>query len=107
MPEEVIEIEGKKYKLTPIEDDDLLDSFTPSLPKPQPEEPVELVDATPKVKGPIEMMKETASRITEARVSKIIKGAKMNKEYEVKIGRDVSNPKYFYGEVGDDIGKEE
>jgi hypothetical protein len=112
--QKIIEIEGKKYLATSIEDKDenLLDSFSPSFPSSQPEipeEPVELVDATPKIKGPLEMMKETAARITEARVNKMLEGAKVRNDYDTKIGREVSNPKFYYGEGAADVtgGEEE
>ena len=111
--DKIIEIEGKKYKLTPMDDEELLDSFgsftSPQETQTHPEEPMEFVKAEPKIKSPKEMMMETAKRITEARVKRITLNARTREEYNAKVGRDVANSKFFYGEGAADFtgGEEE
>ena len=82
--------------------EDLVAEFIPSEKEETPD--IKVQKAEPKIKSAQDMMIETAKRIGEARVKKAISNAKVKREYDVRIGKEVYNPNFFYGE-GESEGK--
>lgn len=117
--EDTIVINGKEYRLTPVEDGPqaLVDQFKPptttSAPPKQekrPESPpiVEEIETdTPnvKIRTPSEMIMKSAERLARAKVEKAKLNYQMDKDYKRTIGRHYSNPKFYYGEGVTDAQK--
>ena len=120
----VVEIDGKKFKLTPVSEKEeaVIDSFsteplnkpeTPPEPTTQPELPADfpVIKAEPKVKTGLDMMIKTAKTISTARVERAVATAKEKRDYEAKIGRVVGDKRFFVGggieeSTADDMGED-
>lgn len=81
---------------------DVLNEFlpeekTPSDPIEEEEEEIVLVDTTPIIKSPKDMLLETAQRLASSRVDRVMAEKGLKQEYERKVGSSVNNSNYFTG----------
>lgn len=110
--EDTIVIAGRKYRLTPVEDDPqaLIDQFKPSPTITAPSRHEKTPDSPPiaeeiktdnpnvKLRTPSEMILKSAERLARAKVEKAKLNRQMDKDYYRVIGRHYSNKEFFYGE---------